>query len=213
MTPYLVLDIETVGHITPQMKELLIDKLKVGNVKDPEKIRRAIAEKTEALEEKAALSPLTGEVAVVGLGWEHAEGDTTIQTITAEKGEVELLQALDSALATINPQRVVTFNGRKFDFPFIAARTAILGLDLPMKWPLGRTYEHIDLHELWDLGSLDQWQVAMGYKRKSIPGSEIPAMVLEGRWQEVCSHCEEDVRFTLELYRRTLKCVDLNVKR
>lgn len=61
-------DIETAPDIERAAGRFDPAKVKVGNLKDPEKIRAKIDEAREAALEKAALSPATGTIVAIGYG-------------------------------------------------------------------------------------------------------------------------------------------------
>src|SRR5687767_1701747 len=63
-----IFDIETVPLSGARLALLEPEHEAPGNFKDPEKIAAAIAEKSRLWREKAALSPLTGRVAMIGMG-------------------------------------------------------------------------------------------------------------------------------------------------
>lgn len=207
-----VLDIETVGAVSNEMRDYLIDKLKApGNVKDPEKIKRSIAEKAAAIDEKAALSPLTGEVAIVGLAYSDS---SHVEVISAKDGgEERLLVTLILRLGSLRadgPLTLVTYNGKRFDLPFLAARAAIRGIFFPVgsRLPSAYSREHIDLYDVLGEGSLEQWAIALGMPRKKIPGAEIPRLIQDGKWEEAEEHCLEDIKVTLALYNKVASVVD-----
>jgi hypothetical protein len=112
-----------------------------GNFKDPDKIAAAIAEKRAAWREKAALSPLTGRVAMIGLllpGRKIADialldpvaldnpGSANIQ-------ELNMLEWFWSAAVQQLQlgEPMVGFNSHRFDVPFLVRRSWALGVTVP----------------------------------------------------------------------------------
>ena len=62
-------------------------------------------------------------VAICGDGWSSVfDGE-----------EADILTELDAAIAALEPGVLTTWNGARFDLPFIADRTALLGLQLGLK--------------------------------------------------------------------------------
>lgn len=201
-----VIDIETKASITDDMREILErDLAPAKNLKDEEKIKNSIEKKRMSIYEKAALSPLTAEVAIFGCAVEyHNDSNTEIKIFSANEyhdEEKELLRAITEFMASKNDATIVTFNGRSFDLPFLAARYVINNLS-SYPWPLGYQKNHIDLRDLIIDGSLEKWAVAIGMGKKAAPSAEIPAIIASGDWETAREHCYDDVSVTLELYRR-----------
>lgn len=211
ITDALVLDIETRTSVGDEMREYLEVKISApSNYRDEAKIRAYIDEKRAAIYERAALSPLTAEVAVVGLAW-RAQGATAwgCEVLDARDGETALLIQLDERMTRLDPRRIITYNGQRFDLAFLAARYAIRDLACH-PWPSGRDFRHVDLFRvLGEQGSLDQWAIAIGMPTKKIPSAEMPALIAAGDWDAVREHCLADVRVTAALYERVASCVRL----
>ncbi len=112
--------------------------------------------------------------------------------------------------------RVVTFNGRSFDAPFLSVRSAIHGIS-PSKNLLGYRYSmetHVDLLEVLTFqGAVSRDQtptlhsacVAFGIpspKTAAMHGYAVGDAYREGRLGEVADYCRKDVEATAALYRR-----------
>lgn len=211
ITEAVIIDIETSAKVSQEMLGLLMNKISApANYKDKDKIEKYIEEKKAALLERAALSPLTGEVAVVGLAW-RAQYATSWEheVLDASAGEETLLRALDERMPRLDTRRIVTFNGGRFDLPFLAARYAIRGMS-SYPWPAPRDRQHLDLFAvLGEQGSLDQWAIAMGMPTKDIKSADMPALVAAGEWEAVREHCLGDVLVTAALYERVAACMRL----
>lgn len=158
--------------------------VKVGNLKDQEKIREKIEQakaahqvmadtymvRVEAAERaywsdvsgKAALSALTGQVLAIGY---KSERGTRLDCIAEDKSEKVLLDWFWSTYQAMreSDRNMVGFNIREFDLPFLAQRSVILGVSVPKtllvqdKW-LDKTF--IDLRDRFGFcgrpsGSLD----------------------------------------------------------
>lgn len=115
--------------------------------------------------------------------------------------------------------RIVTFNGRGFDVPFLYLRSAMLGVDITRKDWLGyrfQTEPHCDLAEqLTFYGvsgrdgaarrfNLDFYCKAFGIespKAQGVTGMDVGALLAEGRYREIAEYCLRDVRATTDLHR------------
>lgn len=208
ITAALIIDIETRTAVAPEMARYMEARIEPPkNYRDADKINAYLEEKRRAVYERAALSPLTAEVAVAGLAW-RGEGATEweLEVLDARYGEEQLLRALDERVTALDPRRIVTYNGTRFDIPFISARYAIRGMS-SYQWPTGKDYQHIDMFRLLgEQGSLEQWSIALGMGNKGFSGADVPALIAAGEWDTVREHCEDDVACTAELYDRVIAC-------
>ncbi len=215
-----VLDIETVPIPWLDLDPLLREKL-TRRAEDPEDYQRR--------KKGGALSPYTGRTIVIGLlnpdsrrgklWFEEAGGPSRTQS---DDRMFELVGCdertmLEECWATLkNYDRVVTFNGRGFDGPFLAVRSAVHGLR-PSKNLAGYRYsltDHVDLVEVltfqgavaWDQRpSLHAACVAFGIpspKTAEVHGYAVEDMYRQGRVREIADYCRRDVEATAELYRR-----------
>lgn len=136
----------------------------------------------------------------------------------ADYDEKTLLQGFFQHFERLKP-RLVSFNGRGFDLPVLKYRAMKHGIAAPFlhqagdKWAnYGSRYAsdwHCDLMEvLSDHGAsarikLNEVCAAMGFPGKfGAEGSQVAAMVDEGRIQEVRDYCETDVLNTYLVYLR-----------
>jgi DNA polymerase elongation subunit (family B) len=178
------------------------DKIKAPkNYKDPDKIATYIEREKANVLDKAALSPLTGRIIAVGLGIRR--GSTWEQAVFVDKlgDEGALLHAVDSVLDELVCGHLVTFNGKRFDLPFLAARAMRHKMKLAYRWPLGKYHpRHIDLCDLLGSGSLDDWATAILDKPKALLGSAIAELVKAEKWEDIRAHCLEDITLTAELF-------------
>lgn len=216
IAPELCLDIETAGAIRPELLNYLKAKLKPrGNLKDPAKIEADLEAKEQALVEKAALSPRTGRVVAVGIGLRPEPGAVWENQVFVDEVNDEklLLETVDKLLATVNPLHVYTFNGRKFDFPFLMARSMCHGLELQYRWPLHTDRRHLDLFEvLGREGALAEWMLAILGKGKPSGGNEIETFMVEEKWEDIKVHCLEDIVGTEKLVDLLMNVADWRMK-
>lgn len=106
------------------------------------------------------------------------------------KNEIErIVEVLERA------DQVVSFNGKHFDDPLLSA---IYGQKLKLK-------QHIDIMQVLaeKLGhKVGQEQVARATlgEGKTGHGKFAPTLFKEGRWGELCTYCQDDVRLLKSLY-------------
>ncbi len=152
--------------------------------------------------------------------------DEDSQKPAGEAGPVKFVPCSDEAdlLAAFwdiakHYDNIVTFNGRGFDVPFIYLRSALLNVPISRKDWLGyrfQTEPHCDLAEqLTFYGvsgrdgagrrfNLDFYCKAFGLespKAQGVTGSDINALLAEGRYREIAEYCVRDVQATVLLYR------------
>ncbi len=182
-------------------------EVKVGNLKDPEKIaaKRAEAEADHRrlFIERAALDPLTGRVLAVGLLSD--QGDFRI---IGHDDEATLLREFWTACrdgkARLN--RLIGFNTHAFDLPFLIRRSFKHRVQIPFGIRRGRYWgeELIDLREEWQLGdrqargSLDAIARYLGVGQKNGHGHEFARLWTEDRAKAV-EYLRRDVELTAEI--------------
>jgi predicted PolB exonuclease-like 3'-5' exonuclease len=116
-------------------------------------------------------------------------------------------------------EKIVTFNGRSFDVPFVYLRSAVLNVPISRKDWLGyrfQTEPHCDLAEqLTFYGvsgrdgagrkfNLDFYCKSFGIespKSQGVTGMDVNDLVAEGRYREIAAYCLRDVHATVLLYR------------
>jgi hypothetical protein len=150
--------------------------VKLGNLKDQAKITAKIEDaaikhaeavvafeakaKTgevdywNGIESKAAFSALTAEVLAIGYNGKEAQidarqGDDESQMLTRFWGQ--FVKCRNAG------RRMVGFNIREFDLPFMIQRSFILGVDIPSSVMNGRYLDatFIDLRDLWRASSIN----------------------------------------------------------
>ncbi|HZR17850.1 MAG TPA: ribonuclease H-like domain-containing protein [Verrucomicrobiae bacterium] len=194
-------DLETSGMMTP------FDPagVKCGNLKDPEKIAAKLAEAEAAhrheFVERAALDPLTGRVLAIGLMTQEAQF-----SVIADEDEARLLQdfwrSCRGDKGRLN--RMVGFNSRSFDLPFLIRRSFKHRVDIPFGVRRGRYWsdEMIDLREEWQLGdrqargSLDAIARHLGVGKKNGHGEDFSRLWREDRLKAV-DYLRTDLELTL----------------
>lgn len=207
-----VFDIET----TADLHEPTVEKMRAAlkprkGTKDEAKAIAQIAAKEAELVERAALSPLTGQVVAIGTARRCEEGGWD-ETMFLQQGrsEADLLLAFAEYLESRpSPLQLVGFNSRSFDLPFVAVRAALHGVRFDPFLPVldRRPGRHLDLFEVFGSGKLDLWATRFLGEGKTGEGSDVEQLVLEGRWQELADYCAHDVRLTCALYDRLSRVI------
>ncbi len=186
-----VLDIETVPLSGPEILACVT--------------RNKSEEERAEILERLALSPFTGRVCCVGM-MNLETGGT--KTLAYADERATLTEACD-VLARFD--RVVTFNGRGFDVPFMNIRAAIHGV--PTRRDLmGQRFKyhpHCDLMEQISFygamkrPSLELACLAFGISnpKNGICGADVGRLFDEGRLEDIAAYCLGDVRATAGLYR------------
>jgi len=130
--------------------------VKLGNLKDPDKIKAKRAEAAREYEDKLALSPMTGEILAIGIH-DHKEGYSVI-----EGGEKEILKQflpwLQDALQAC--EQVVGWNIQGFDLPFICRRACLNGLGqlIPAHLLDNGRFWHSSIQDLMKVWMYGQYQ-------------------------------------------------------
>jgi 3'-5' exonuclease len=209
-----IVDIETVGFDFESYDQKSRDYLL--------KFAESEEEKEDA-KKRLALYPMTGEIVAIGLlnpdtargcvffqdkkaGTEKMEENGIIYEAGNEK---EILEKFWDKVK--NYRQIVTFNGRGFDAPFLALRSAI-NKTRPSKNLMGYRYDHKDhcdlLEQLTFYGAvrkfnLDFYAKAFGIaspKDSGIDGSMVGDMYKSGKYLEIAKYCAGDLVATKELF-------------
>jgi len=159
-----------------------------------------------------------GQVLFLAEDFEEDAGETSLVKFTPCANEAELLGNFWDVAKKY--ERIVTFNGRGFDVPFIYLRSALLNIPITRKDWLGyrfQTEPHCDLAEqLTFYGvsgregaarrfNLDFYCKAFGIespKSHGVTGMDVSHLLAEGRYREIAEYCLRDVQATLQLYQQ-----------
>jgi predicted PolB exonuclease-like 3'-5' exonuclease len=214
-----IFDIETIGKPFDSLPQAVQDSLLKNASTDEER---------EEIKSMLALSPHTGEIVAIGM-LNPATGKGAVYFQDAGKGTQAFTEngiaytACDEAniierfWATVKQYRqVVTFNGRSFDAPYIAVRSAVHKIP-PTKNlmpPRFTTDTHLDLmDQLTYYGatrrsSLDVWCHTLGIKspkQNGIDGSKVQEHYQNGKYADIARYCAEDLYATASLLQ-TWEC-------
>jgi predicted PolB exonuclease-like 3'-5' exonuclease len=207
------IDIETIPNqgLQDELLEIARQKSEKKRTKDKE---GDDGSKEEAGGEKlvrfCSLNPGFGQIVCIGIG---TDAGTTIDVkMLSGRDEAAILGQFWAHLATKRNGKIITFNGKRFDVPFIIKRSAILGI-LPTMRISTRRYEtdrHFDVFELLtdfynckEKFTLHAYCKMFGLENTDTSsGSEVFQLWKEGRISEIEAHCAEDVRSTLRLHSK-----------
>jgi uncharacterized protein YprB with RNaseH-like and TPR domain len=106
---------------------------------------------------------------------------------------------------TLNCPTLVTFNGAYFDMPYIIHRSIV-------KRQIISRYKLLDLRQTVNSfflsydkrakGNLAYWAAVLGIQQHTPPGSQMIALFIERKLDEIKCHCEEDILITKALFER-----------
>jgi len=220
----LILDIETVPDES-KMDYLLLKKSTLNapsNWKDQEKIKANIDEQFAKLVDKASLSPRTGRTMMVGFLSDKKLNDFTkgagelfkmqITSITPET-EKELLKTTFRILSEFfdnSNELLVTYNGKKFDLPFLYIRAMLNNIDGPISMPgykiLTSPYNdntHLDLFNSFNEGTLSEWSYMFNDSNTfSSDGNQILQQFREANYDWILQKNLDDLYKTYYLAER-----------
>ena len=182
-------------------------------------------EERESVPERTALMPGLGKVIAIGMwnveqerGLVLLEGEPEDQrewekvphSDVFRGTEADLLRKFWEILARKKP-RLVSYNGRGYDGPFLMIRSAQLGI-APSLQLIQNRYDlsvHCDLQDVLgfqgtrrETYSLDYWcrRFDVESPKGSIDGSQVSRVYRAGRIEEIGEYCLRDVRATAQLY-------------
>lgn len=213
MQKILIFDIET-GPLPLAEIERFIEpfepaKVKVGNIKDPEKIAEKIASAACAhvqdVLDNAALDALTGRVLCIG--WMDPAG--TFEHI----GLTDEADTIRTFWKTVEPDRqgiaptLIGFNSNNFDLPFLIRRSWHHQISVPTHIRRGRYWGDFifDIADAWSMGdrmerfvSLNALARHLGVGDKTGKGEDF-AQLWNTDKEAALGYLENDLRLTLKI--------------
>lgn len=218
----IVFDIETVGFDLKELAESQQEFLLRYALKENEESEKQ--EKLKETERYLSLYPYTAKTIAIGLLNTETEGILVLfndvdeqEWIVEEKnityksrGEKEILQLFWNYISKTD--KVITFNGRNFDIPFLMLRSAMLAVKPSVNLIHNRynITKHIDLLDQFTYYgitrkfNLDFYCHAFGItspKSKGISGMEVKELYKAGKVKDIAVYCGEDVMATYKLYK------------
>lgn len=225
-----IFDIETIGEEWDALDETtqhVLSRWVDRTAKDDESREAQMKDLREGL----GFSPLTGRIVAVGCydleraagvvyyddngagGKESVEGNITLKPRDEKTMLVDFWQGAKSY------DTFVTFNGRGFDVPFMALRSAIHGVTPSVDLLDGRYlyqqklgYKHVDLaDQLSFYGAVFRKQPlhlfcrAFGIespKADGVSGDDVTALFSEGKYVDIARYNARDIIATAKLYEK-----------
>lgn len=218
----IVFDIETVGvefeSLSESQQEFLLRYAEIEtDVAKSELLK-------EEVKKSLSLYPFTAKVVAIGMlntesekmivlyenrekeEWQNAEKQITYKSMS----ENEMLQNFWKYAE--KSKKLISFNGRNFDLPFLMMRSAMNKIKPTKNFLKNRfdTSMHIDLLEqftyygLTKKFNLDFYCHAFGIdspKSKGITGLEVKEMYKAGLIKDIAVYCGKDVYATYQLYK------------
>ena len=226
--PKLIFDIETIGENFDELDSATRDVLTKWIKKDSESEEEYI-KALEELKSGLGFSPLTGQIVAIGvLDYDKNQGVVYFQApgenfkefqeenITFKPcTEKEMLENFWKGSEKYN--EFITFNGRGFDAPFLAVRSAVHKIKASKDLMSNRYLSsqkfgaaHIDLFDQLTFygatrrkGGLHLWCRAFGItspKAQGVTGDDVAQLFKEKKYKEIAKYNVGDLMATKELY-------------
>lgn len=223
----MILDIETIGHDFESFDEETQKSL--TRFMDADEDDDEYTRELEGIKNELGLSPLTGEIVSLGLLDYHQDKGLVLYQSPGE--EVEDLVEEKITYRSVDEKKMlqifwkkaleygefVTFNGRRFDIPFILLRSAIHGLRPSKDLMRGRyLYQqaahasHIDLYDQFSFygatykkGSMHLYSQAFGLessKSGGIDGGDVGELFKNKKYLEIAKYNGRDLWSTKALF-------------
>ena len=163
----------------------------------------------------APLSETIGRTLAIGYGVTFQGNDHIFPHISPD-GERRLLRTFSAVfhLARKSNSFMVSWNGHKFDLPFLVNRARILKFKFPVLYAGGRLKEpmFIDLKEVWSMGrsvqrtpSLQKVALACHLKGKhnGMSGDEFWKALAASKETDATKYLISDIQTTMDIAKRT----------
>ncbi|MFW5703496.1 MAG: ribonuclease H-like domain-containing protein [Patescibacteria group bacterium] len=225
----LILDIETIGEpfeaIDPETQEHLTKRIRRDASNEEE-----YQELLEQTKKELGLSPLTGEVIVIGLT-DYATHQSTVYFQAPEsdipdrfsEGEVTYIKTTERGMLRSfwdiarNYNTFVTFSGWQFDIPFLNIRSALNRIKPSQNLMVNRFLNnqrtgvfHIDLQDQLSYyaavkkkGSLHMWSRAIGIespKTEGVLAEDVSKLFYAGKYLDIARYNARDIKATEQLF-------------
>ncbi|MDR6299702.1 3'-5' exonuclease [Mesonia maritima] len=160
-----------------------------------------------------------GKIVCISVGYFTFKGDIrNFRTTTFYGEEAKLLKEFKNLLTSYfnRPQHLLcAHNGKEFDFPYIARRMLINGIELPFKLDLfgKKPWEvpHLDTLELWKFGDYKHFTslklmtnvLQIPSPKDDIDGSQVRDVFYEEKnIDRIITYCEKDVVAIAQIFLR-----------
>jgi len=227
--------------VTPNQKSVIAFDIEVAGLEWEEvdketrgylQLRAAEAEEAgrpwhppEELKERTGLILGLGKIVAIGL-WkvneengaillEGSGGWGSFERLPSSKAfrgsEADLLREFWKVAKTSD--RLVSYNGRGYDGPWLSVRSTMLGIE-PSQMLVGYRYSvqsHCDLQDVFtfqggyrEAYTLEYWCRRFGIEspKGKLDGSQVARAYRDGRIEDIGEYCLRDTRATAELYRK-----------
>ena len=179
MARYIIFDIETWGDEPLANKTGLFNNVEApSNYKDPAKIEAYKEAQRMKIKEKLALKPMYASIQLITIiidGQEPIVLENPKHSRVKEKAIIEQLVLMlqktpHEGRKGIGTCEIVTFNGKRYDFPLLIQRSLVTGASVPIRWldkltGYGDRNGHFDMCDVLE-GSLDLNLRAAGMEGK-----------------------------------------------
>ena len=169
--------------------------------------------------ERAGIWAEFGKIVCISVGYFNMKGDQRNFRVTSFYGdEVVILKQFKQLLKDHFSQTkhlLCAHNGKEFDFPYIARRMVINGLNLPYKLDLfgKKPWEvpHLDTMELWKFGDFKHYTslkllahvLGIPSPKEDMDGSMVKDVFYEENdLDRIITYCELDVVTTAQVFLR-----------
>lgn len=212
----LFLDIETVPE-SEHFNELDEEKKELWDHKS--KYQRKDEFTAEEFYERAGIWAEFGKIICISVGYFNFKGDIrTFRTTSFHGEESKLLKEFKNLMIThfsSSKHLMCGHNAKEFDFPYIARRMIIHGIELPYKLNLfgKKPWEipHLDTMELWKFGDYKHFTslkllaniLGIPSPKDDIDGSQVRQVYYEEEnLDRIITYCEKDVITTAQVFLR-----------
>ena len=212
----LFLDIETVPE-SEHFNELDDEKKELWDHKS--KYQRKDEFTAEEFYERAGIWAEFGKIICISVGYFNFKGDIrTFRTTSFYGEESKLLKEFKNLMIThfsSTKHLMCGHNAKEFDFPYIARRMIIHGIELPYKLNLfgKKPWEipHLDTMELWKFGDYKHFTslkllaniLGIPSPKDDIDGSQVRQVYYEEKnLDRIITYCEKDVITTAQVFLR-----------
>lgn len=226
--PTLIIDIETIGENFDEM-DAITQKMLTRWIAHSSLTEEAKAQEIETVKSTLGFSPLTGQVVAIGmLDYERDKSAVYFQAPGETHGnfeedgvmykqmtEEEMLREFWRVCE--NYDQFVSFNGRGFDMPFLATRSAIHQIK-PSKDLMSNRYlgsqkfgaKHFDLQDLFTFYGSTQRRPSLHLacrafgikspKEEGVDGDDVTRLFTEKKFLDIARYNVRDIIATKELY-------------